>query len=417
MRQQGRMRGKMNITPIECRISDLIKKNIYIIYLTIITLISIVVRWGFRWSDSYDLMNCLVPWFQEMKNAGGLPALKQQIGNYNMLYQTIIALMTYLPFSEVLMYKMLSVVFDYVLAVSAAVLAYKITDKSKTASALVYTVVLLMPTVVMDSAVWGQCDSIYTSFIIIALILLWDKRYTASFIVLGIAFAFKLQFIFILPFFIYYYFSTKSFSVFNFLLTPLTAWAVSLPSTLYGGRPILSFFSIYYQQCGEYQKLTLNAPNIWALGYDADAFDNSLIMGDYSSLAGFAMGLAITVLGMGLLFVITRNVEFNNTETMLTAACWTVWSCIEFMPSMHERYTYLLDILMILLAAYNLKKYAGYSAVCVIASFMVYTMSLYGSTFDIQWLAVIYLAAYCIFTFKIVENIRADYHRKHGVDK
>jgi Gpi18-like mannosyltransferase len=411
------MRGKMNITPIECRIFDLIKKNIYVIYLAVITLIGIAVRWGFRWCNSYDLMNCLVPWFEEIKNAGGLPALKQQVGNYNMLYQTIIALMTYLPFPEVLMYKMLSVFFDYVLAVSAAVFAYKITGKSKAALALVYTVVLFMPTVVMNSAVWAQCDSIYTSFAVIALMLLWDKRYTASFIVLGISFAFKLQFIFILPFFIYYYFSTKSFSLLNFLLTPLTAWAVSLPAVLYGGRPIFSFFSIYFQQCGEYSKITLNAPNIWALGYDTDAFDNALIMGDYSSLAGFAMGLAVTVLGIGLLLVIIGNVGFNNAETILAAACWTVWSCIEFMPSMHERYTYMLDILLVLLAAYNLKKYAGYCVVGILISFMTYTRSLYDCKFDIQWLAIFYFAAYCIFTFKIAGNIITIHREKYGVGK
>lgn len=397
------MWGNMKISKAEIRIMEYIRKNIYILYLAVITIFSLAVRWSFRWHNSYDLTGCLNTWFYEIKEAGGLAALKQQVGNYNIIYQTIIALMTYLPFSPTLMYKLLSVIFDYVLAAATAVFAYKISDKSRIALIIAYCGVIFMPSVVLNSSAWGQCDSIYTSFVIIALILLSDRHYTASFILLGIAFTFKLQFIFILPFFIYHYFSTKSYSLLNFLLVPLTAWGVCLPIELCCGRSIFSFFTIYAKQCEEYMEMSLNIPNIWSLIYDSNATAGLYSMGGCESALALAMCITAVVLGTGLVILIVKNINLDDTENMLLTACWTVWSCLEFLPQMHERYTYMLDILMVLLAVRSFKKYTGYCIICVAASFITYSMSMYGNEFNMGVLSAVYLAAYCIFTANVLK--------------
>lgn len=60
---------------------------------------------------SEDMNGCLIPWYNSMKIGGGVTALKEQIGDYNTLYQTIIALMTYFNIDCIVLYKVLSILF------------------------------------------------------------------------------------------------------------------------------------------------------------------------------------------------------------------------------------------------------------------------------------------------------------------
>jgi Gpi18-like mannosyltransferase len=387
----------MRISRTEEKILEYIKKNLLIFYIAAITLISAVVRFSMRWFDSCDMSGCLVPWFNEINNAGGLSALKNQVGDYNIVYQTIIALLTYLPFPAIHMYKILSIIFDYVLAFGTALFVYKIKNKSKMMFTVVYSAIIMMPTVMLNSAAWGQCDSIYVSFIIISIILLTEQHYTASFIFLGISFIFKLQFIFILPFFIYYYFSTKAYSIVNFLLIPLVAWASSIPMVIYGQRSIFEFFKIYFEQTDEYETMGMFIANIWQLA-----------KGEYESTKILAIGLTVAILAGGLFIIIWKNIDLKNTEIMLTAACWSVWTCIEFLPAMHERYTYLLDILLLVLAAYKFRTYVLYFVLCLAVSITTYSQYLYANIVDIQWVAFVYLMAYCVFSLHILKKCLDD---------
>lgn len=73
------------------------------------------------------------------------------------------ALMTYIPWKPMYMIKVLSIAFDYLLAFAVADFACKI-KREKRDSAIfqaVYAIVLLLPPVVLNSAYWGQCDSIF----------------------------------------------------------------------------------------------------------------------------------------------------------------------------------------------------------------------------------------------------------------
>ena len=58
--------------------------------------------------------------FETIKNGGGLTALNEQVGDYGLLYQTIIALFTYVDANPVYLYKSFSVIFDFLLALSIA---------------------------------------------------------------------------------------------------------------------------------------------------------------------------------------------------------------------------------------------------------------------------------------------------------
>ncbi len=188
-------------------------------FFLIISVLGAWIRFQGRTLISGDMSFYLLPWYDQMTEQGFF-TLKNQVGEYNILYQELMALMTYIPWKPMYMIKVLSMVFDYLLAFAVADFACKI-KREKQDSAIfqaVYAIVLLLPPVVLNSAYWGQCDSIFSFFAVLSLIDLYEEKYNRSFIYLGIAFAFKLQTIFIFPFYVCLYFYKKKFSITKFLL-------------------------------------------------------------------------------------------------------------------------------------------------------------------------------------------------------
>ena len=67
-----------------------------ILFFLIISLLGIYIRYQGRDAMSGDMVNCLIPWYDRIKQGGKIAMLRQQVGNYNILYQTIIVLFTYI---------------------------------------------------------------------------------------------------------------------------------------------------------------------------------------------------------------------------------------------------------------------------------------------------------------------------------
>ena len=142
---------------------------------------------------------------------------------------------------------------------------------------LLYSIVLFLPTVFLNSAYWSQADAIYTAFVLISLLYLMKQKYIKAFIFLGIAFAFKLQFIFILPLYILVYISERKFTIFHFLIPIATNFVMSIPSLIFGNT-ISKCIEIYIGQAGTYsQYITLNFPNLYSIyfgGGSSNLIDN-----------------------------------------------------------------------------------------------------------------------------------------------
>lgn len=349
------------MTKLEKRSIDFIIKNKNWFLIIVVTLFGFLIRlYGFSLISS-DMEHYLIPWFNEVKSSGGLAALDRQIGDYNLLYQTIISFMTYLKVDCVIIYKLISVLFDYVLAVSTALLVCKFTDKKPFGRTfcLSYTAVLFLPTVILNSAFWGQCDSIYTAFIILMLLQFLNEKYISAFVFFGIALAFKLQAIFILPFIICYYFYKKGFSILNLVISLAVFWASGILAFL-NGRSLLAPLQIYSHQTGEYQSLFLNFPSFWAL-----------LGNNYERYKTFALIFTLVLCGLLLYCVISGLFTPDSKPKVILLATLSVWTVIMFLPSMHERYSYLLDILLIC-APFISIKFLKYSAVGFILSLFTY---------------------------------------------
>lgn len=377
----------------EKKILSFLEKNKDIIAFTVISIIGLIIRYTGREFISDDMKNCLIPWYEQLKQRGGIHALKKQTGNYNILYQTIIACFTYIKVNCIYMYKIVSIVFDYLMAYSTSYFICKSTQ-SKIIGVkfnIMYAVILCLPTVVLNSGFWGQCDSIYTAFALLAIFYLYKGKYTRSFIFLGIAFAFKIQTIFIVPFIICYYMYKKEFSITMFLVSVATFWL----SGFFGfimGRSLLDPFTIYARQTSAYEKMYSNVTSFW------------ILVGDkWEYLKNFGILIVILLCGIGLYVILSGYKLMDSVEEYLNTAGWFVWVCILFLPAMHERYTYMLDILLIALAFLN-PKYIKYAAISTILSLITYTHFLFRNGGVDKYYVLVYLGAWMHYTYVITKT-------------
>ncbi len=377
------------MTIVEQQVYNFIKRNLGWLCVVLITMIRMGICFYLRRFESGDFQHDLLGWFEEIQANGGMKAMKQQVGNYNITYQLIIACMTYLPIKSLYLYKGLSILFDFVLAVSCGAFVCKLRkSRSWMLFSSVYAAVLLLPVTYLNSSAWAQCDSIYASFVIIALYFLYDKKYILSFFMMGVALAFKLQMIFILPFLIFYYFLEKKYSFLHMGLIIVGWYVLSLPGILMRGN-WLEPFKIYFAQTDTHKAMWLNFPSFW------------MLIGDnYDMLKKVAILVTILILGLALAYSIYRNRKVDLPEDFLQISIWTTWTCVLFLPAMHERYSYLVDILLLLLVFINRRIWI-IAAVEIISSMLRYQAYLFGGAEVSTIHAIVYLAAWLCFTWVV----------------
>lgn len=305
----------------------------------IITLAGVLVRIPLQEYTSMDAYGFLLPWYDVIKENG----ISQQVGDYNFMYQLAIWVMTKLSMEPLIAYKSLSILFDYLLALGTGLLAMSLSKEHRIWKAvLAYGLTLLLPTVVLNSAMWAQCDSIYTAFAVWALLAMLKEKYPVAMVLLGLSLAFKLQAVFFLPIFLFVYYQQRKFTVLQFGLIPGTMLVAGLP-LVFVGRNILEMFTIYMNQTNTYPYMSMNYPSAWLL-LTHDRYNS-----EYEYLKLFAIVLTVAVLAVFMILWLKKRVAATETNLVIMTflLCYT---CVLILPSMHERYSYPVEILAILLA-------------------------------------------------------------------
>lgn len=381
------------MSKIERKIIQWIQQHLTELFTLAITLCSLAIRISFRKFESIDSGIYLLPWWEEIRNNGGINALGSQVGDYNMLYQFLIAVMTYLPIKPLYQYKLLSGIFDYLLAATVGYVTYDLTDKSRERGLMAYVTIVMSPLVILNSSAWAQCDAIYVFFIMLSLLMLMKERCTLAFVILGIAFSFKLQTIFIIPFFIYYYFKKKNFTILNLAIIPLVMCLVSIPNLIMG-RSIQDVFLNYARQTNTHADLTLNYPSFWCI------FNRTVSL---ETLEEPAVILTIALLGI---FIYLWLKSENNMESkkMIYSAFLIAYTCVFFLPRMHERYGYMYEVLSVPIAFTN-KKTIPLCVVLNVISMITYAQFLYGTEYDERILACVNGLVYLLYIMILMPHL------------
>ena len=394
----------------------LLKKYDWAIFLGVITILSLVMRYFLFDCVRGDYTSCLKPWYTRIYN-GGAKELGVTFGDYTPAYYYIlyfISLFRFDPESYQVLHaiKWVSVFFDYLLAVYCSLICYRVTsDKTKTM--LCYFLCVFGITIFLNSALWGQCDSIYACFSVMALYYLLKKRPNLAMIFYGCAFSFKLQSIFILPI-ILVLFLRRKFNLKYLLWVPFIYILFALPASLLADNFIQRFgeiLSVYFNQAANsYTQVTLNAGTLYAL-----IFTN---FKDESFVSSFAVFLGIAIIGTYCFFIYRSKAEFTP-KIWVKIACLLVLVTPYVLPHMHERYFYLADVLVILYALSNPKKF--YVAIPAITNSMIgYMVYLWNIPFinvvpqeesdptkalSLRFGAILYLVAIAIVTADLFKEI------------
>ena len=301
------------------------------------------IRLCFFDKENTDYEWFLKVWVEYFRKNGGLKGLGHSIGNYNVPYLFFLSLFSYLSIKDLYLIKLLSVLFDLVLAFSAAILIRRCGGKRKKQLICFFTV-LLLPTVVLNSAYWGQCDSIYVSLAILGIDFalpdnLGKEHPALSVIFIGMSFAFKLQAVFLIPLWIVLW-SWKKYNPCFAVLFAVTYLAMMLPAVL-EGRTLHEVLFFYVDQADTVgSALNYNAPSLTALLRNisnTDEMSRKLIL--------IALIGTILLVSTGVLL----RKDLTSEKILILSVMFAVVIPF-FLPHMHDRYFYAADVLSLILA-------------------------------------------------------------------
>lgn len=393
---------------IEEKIIKWIEGRIWIFAFIAVSVIGILVRFVLRDIQSPDYVGFLSNWYEEIKNAASTNALRYQVGNYSMPYQTLILMLTHFSLDSLYAYKLVSSFFDFGLAILVAVLACQMTTHNKLQSACIaYALTLLSPIVVLNSAAWAQCDALYVFFCIASIMALIHDKYFVTFFLYGVALAFKLQAIFLFPFFVVVYCIKKRFSILYFLNIILAMILCNLPNLLVG-RNIKEIYWIYKKQAKQYYFMHMNYPSFWAV------MNKTGVVPEYNAYKWMAILLTIAILGSLVVMIWRSKIELNHRNT-LSIAFLLVYTCVLFLPAMHERYGFCYEVLAIIIVFFNKKTLLPFIFLLFL-SCSTYGHYLFQTEINLSFLGAINTVVYIVYCYLLWKDAKMNTLEKRNSD-
>lgn len=356
------IRHKFKIRGITISVADML-------LFVVITLCALLMRYALRNVVAGDYKMFFEPWVSTLREAGGgirgLGAEFEYV-DYTTPYLFILSCISIAPFlNTLLLMKIVSVFFDFVAAFAVMFLVYD-RKKNTTLAIIGYGCLLFAPTIVANSSMWAQCDIIFSSFVLWSLYFMQKDKPVPGMIFYGIAFAFKLQTLFLAPLYVILWMK-KKVKISHFLFLPLMYIIGMIPSLL-AGKGFWELISVYFFQADgamDIYALSHKFPNIYQLiGTDSFLYE----------YADAGMWLALAAM-MFLLYALARKAYTMDTELILRMGMLLTMSVVFFLPHMHERYAILVDVMAIVFAFYNPRKFYV-PVLTILCSFAGYTVYL-----------------------------------------
>lgn len=301
----------------------------------------LLIRYTMRNIVAGDYKMFFEPWVATLREAGGgirgLAAEFEYV-DYTTPYLTILSFISICPFlNTLLLMKIVSVFFDFVAAFAMMAIVYHLT-KNSTKAILGYGALLLAPTIMANSSMWAQCDIIFTSFVLWSLYFMLKEKPVPGMIFYGIAFAFKLQTLFLAPLYVILWMKGKV-KLKHFLFLPLM-YVIGMIPSLIAGKSFWELISVYFFQANgamDIYALSHKFPNIYQLiGTDTFLFE-------YAD-AGIWVTLGALMVFM---YCFARKQYHLSNELILCMGMLLTMTVVFFLPHMHERYAILVDVMAI----------------------------------------------------------------------
>lgn len=295
---------------------------------------------------AYDLLDYLIPWLRAMLASDGLAVMGTGFTNYTGGYVSVLWAWSHL---EPLLGEILVIKAAALTGTAACAFAFWTCLKSAgvgTRDRAFGTIAFCaLPSVALNGAGLGQADAFYTAACLISVAAILRERPFLAGLAFAVAISFKLQAVFLAPFLAGLMLRDWRACLLS-ALALVPAYLAVNGIYLAGGRPLSDVLMIYAGQSGTYGDVWMKAANPWfliQLGLGEarhDALYPQLVSG------GVALGLGAAIATAACIWVkrpaTSREIVFWATLPALLLPF--------LLPKMHDRYFFLGEVLVVLLA-------------------------------------------------------------------
>ena len=313
--------------------------------------------------ETGDYTVFLSAWVSFYRENGGFLAFASNppYCNYHVPYLYFLALFSYLPVKDLYLIKLLSVFFDVILAWVSMKLVSLVTKNTALRLGCFFAV-LFWPTVFLNGALWGQCDSIYVALALLGLWLALKDRPILSMAMFAFSFGFKLQAIFVLPVIAVLWFYGK-YNWKHLFVFPLAYLLLMLPAILMGRPPIYTIFYYFWTTESAGASLNYNSASVFAIFWDLPEEQQQS-----AATVGIVAAFLFLLNLLGISFV--KRKELTDRSVICLALLMAIG--IPFLlPHMHDRYFFPADLLSLVLA-FSMWPFCLTAPLTAFASFLGY---------------------------------------------
>ncbi len=367
--------------------------------LVIGVLIAILLRIPLYGLESGDYTGYFLPWIEHYRSLGAADGLARLPGDYYVPLNLLLLPIAALPVDSCRALGIVATLGDVLIAVfGAGIVRTLLTERGAEertaafAAGLAGILLLLLPPVFLDSAAWKQADTFYLGFLVAAMDRALKEKWLPAWVLYGVAFVIKLQAIFLLPLLIILYFCQK-FPLRYFLIPPFFYVLAGFPAILCGGEPRY-IYGRYLLQVGRYQVMTIAFPNVYNLG----------LYSGYDVLKTPAVLFTIFCFLVLFLACMRFRDRLERKDMILRLAVLSIWICVMFLPTIHQRYGLGVAVLLFLLflADHRDGWLASVTFTVILVETMGYADFLFAENAGVPMLVqtFLYLAAFLIYTYR-----------------
>ena len=192
----------------------------------------------------------------------------------------------------------------------------------------------LNPALVLDSAVWGQTDSILALLVLLAFFAQGERRFELAWIFAAVAVLTKPQAMLMVPLLVLWPVGwwKSGRPLLALLATLATVFVIADPFR--GDRPWRWLIDLYGGTTGYYSETAVNAMNLQALLFGMRRPDSTILLGRTAQVWGYVIG---GLLGLAFFVAYVRRPTRWAHASMFASATLVAFFCLS---RMHERYLY-----------------------------------------------------------------------------
>ncbi len=386
------------------------KFDIILFVSILITIFLMIITFAYVISGDYDVY--LKGWCEAYRNASFGEALKQitTVSNYTPFYNYILIIIAKIGVYDLFAIKFVTFIFSILLSFVICKIVALV--KQNQFNYILFASILLLPFILIEYSLWGQCDAIYTAFCLFALLFALKKRSKLSFLFLGLAFITKLQFLFIVPI-LFVMLIVKDENNEHYLkwkdiwIAPAMYLLNFLP--VFAGDSIENILLVYVRQTGIDYGLSANCANL--CGLYPESFTSKQLLSKILIILHIV--ITISLLIAFLIFVLkTAKTKTLKKEELVLFATVFAFVMVFFMPKMLDRFFFIPVCLSLINSKLSKDKWNNriYIAMCVAFNLTIFGY-MFGGIFKLvlQYFAIVVNVLTLTF---IIIKLNQDYNFK-----